>query len=108
VLREIRALVRARGLSAEVTDDKSNAPCWPMETDSKLPLLQSLMRVIGQRSPLGVHYFSDASVFAHGGTPAVLFGPGDIAQAHTADEWISIESLERATAVLTKFLRGLP
>jgi len=70
--------------------------------------VQLLMRVARQRSPLGVHYFSDASVFARGGTPAVLFGPGDIAQAHTADEWISIRSLERATVMLTKFLLSLP
>jgi acetylornithine deacetylase len=55
-----------------------------------------------------VHYFSDASVLARGGTPAVLFGPGDIAQAHTADEWISLRSLERGTNMLTRFLQSLP
>ncbi len=108
VRRELRSLLRARGLAVEVTDDKGAAPCWPLETDAKLPLVQSLMRVTGQRAPMGVRFFSDASVFAHGGTPAVLFGPGDIAQAHTADEWISLRSLNRATELLTKFLHGLP
>ena len=53
-------------------------------------------------------WFCDANVFAAGGIPAVAFGPGDIAQAHTADEWISLKSLERGTAVLTKFLLSLP
>jgi acetylornithine deacetylase/succinyl-diaminopimelate desuccinylase-like protein len=38
----------------------------------------------------------------------VLYGPGDIAQAHTADEWISLRSLNRATDLLEKFLRELP
>lgn len=108
VIRELRSLLRANGLTAEVIDDKSAVPCWPMETNVKLPLVRTLMQTIGQRSALGVRFFSDASVFAHGGTPAVLFGPGDIAQAHTADEWISLRSLERATDLLTKFLRGLP
>ncbi len=108
VIRELRSLLRAHGLAAEVIDDKGAAPCWPMETDAKLPLVQTLMQAAGQRSARGVRFFSDASVFAQGGTPAVLFGPGDIAQAHTADEWISIRSLERATALLTKFLQGLP
>jgi len=37
-----------------------------------------------------------------------VFGPGDIAQAHTADEWISIKSLQAATACLLKFFRSLP
>jgi acetylornithine deacetylase/succinyl-diaminopimelate desuccinylase-like protein len=108
VIREIRSILKQRGLAAEVADDKAAAPCWPMETDARLPLVQTLMRVARQRAPLGVHYFSDASVFARGGTPAVLFGPGDIAQAHTADEWISLRSLERGTEMLTKFLQALP
>jgi acetylornithine deacetylase/succinyl-diaminopimelate desuccinylase-like protein len=55
-----------------------------------------------------VAYFCDASVLAHGGTPSVVFGPGDIAQAHTEDEWISLRSLERGTALLRRFLLSLP
>lgn len=108
VIREIRALLKQHGLRAEVFDDKALAPCWPMETDCQQPLVQSLMRVAKQHAPVGVHYFSDAAVFAASGTPAVLFGPGDIAQAHTADEWISIRSLDRATEMLTQFLQSLP
>jgi acetylornithine deacetylase len=78
-----------------------------METDPKLPLIQKLMQVAKQRQPVGVHYFSDAAVFSRSGTPSVLFGPGDIAQAHTVDEWISIRSLDRATRMLTAFLLSL-
>jgi len=47
-------------------------------------------------------------VLARGGIPSIVFGPGDIAQAHTADEWISLASLERARALLLRFLRSLP
>jgi acetylornithine deacetylase/succinyl-diaminopimelate desuccinylase family protein len=108
VIRELQTLLRAQGLAVEVTDHKSTAPCWPMETDVTLPLVQSLMRATKQRTALGVRFFSDAAVFAQAGTPAVLFGPGDIAQAHTADEWISLRSLERATDLLTQFLQRLP
>jgi acetylornithine deacetylase/succinyl-diaminopimelate desuccinylase-like protein len=108
VIREIRSFLKQRKLAAEVLDDKAMSPCWPMETNLKLPLVQALMSAAKQRRPAGVHFFSDASIFARRGTPAVLFGPGDIAQAHTADEWISIRSLERATAILTEFLQELP
>ncbi|MBI4323969.1 MAG: M20/M25/M40 family metallo-hydrolase, partial [Chloroflexi bacterium] len=59
-------------------------------------------------APVGVDFFCDASILAHGGIPSVVFGPGDIAQAHTADEWISVRALERATLLLTRFLRSLP
>ena len=43
---------------------------------------------------------------AHGGIPSVVFGPGDIAQAHTADEWISVEALERGKRLLLRFLQS--
>jgi acetylornithine deacetylase/succinyl-diaminopimelate desuccinylase-like protein len=108
VIREIRSLLSRRGLRAEVVDDKALAPCWPMETNPESDLVRALMQAANQRAAAGVHFFSDASVFAHGGTPAVLFGPGDIAQAHTADEWISVRSLNAATEMLTKFLNALP
>jgi acetylornithine deacetylase/succinyl-diaminopimelate desuccinylase family protein len=107
VVREIKALLRANQLRAEVSDQKT-APCLPMETDVNSPFVKRFMKSAGQRRPEGVHYFSDAAIFAQSGTPAVLFGPGDIAQAHTADEWVSVRSLDRATDILTKFLRALP
>jgi acetylornithine deacetylase len=66
------------------------------------------MACAGQTAPVGVNFFCDASVLAQAGIPSVVFGPGDIAQAHTADEWLSLRSLERATAILTRFLESLP
>jgi acetylornithine deacetylase len=55
-----------------------------------------------------VDYFCDAAVLAEAGIPSVVFGPGDIAQAHTADEWISLTSLERGKNLLLNFLKSLP
>jgi len=46
-------------------------------------------------------------VLSRAGIPSVVFGPGDIAQAHTADEWISLRELERGKNMLVKFLRSL-
>ena len=80
----------------------------PLETSPRLPLVAQFMSAVGQRKPAGVDYFSDGALLAAGGIPSVLFGPGDIAQAHTPDEWISIESLEQAERLLIRFLRSLP
>ena len=55
----------------------------------------------------GVHYFSDAGVLTQDGIPSVLFGPGDIAQAHTADEWVAVKQVEQATELLRHFLERL-
>jgi acetylornithine deacetylase len=55
------------------------------------------------RSLVGVPYGTDASTFQAAGCPSVVFGPGSIEQAHTADEWIAIGQLQAATEVLYRF-----
>jgi acetylornithine deacetylase/succinyl-diaminopimelate desuccinylase family protein len=104
--REIRAFLAQHKLSATLMDDKA-APCLPLETDPRLPLVRLFMRAARQRRPTGVNFFCDAAVLAAGGIPSVVFGPGDIAQAHTADEWISVKSLERAKDILVHYFKSL-
>ena len=50
---------------------------------------------------------TDASAFASTGIPTVVFGPGYIDQAHTADEWIAVDQLVAATEILYEFLSSL-
>lgn len=50
--------------------------------------------VTGRR--LGVPYATDAPFFARLGIPTVIFGPGSIEQAHTANEWICVRQLQQA------------
>jgi acetylornithine deacetylase/succinyl-diaminopimelate desuccinylase-like protein len=107
VVGEIRGLLRQHGLRAQLSDAKG-APCPPLETGLRLPFVRQFMATVGQTQPVGAHFFCDAAILASAGIPSVVFGPGDIAQAHTADEWISLRSLERATDLLTRFLLSLP
>ena len=107
VTREISNLLRAKKLKADLTLLKG-ASCLPLETDPAQPLVRQFMLSAGQKKPAGVHYFCDAAVLSAGGIPSVVFGPGDIAQAHTADEWIELEQLERARRMLVEFLHSLP
>jgi acetylornithine deacetylase/succinyl-diaminopimelate desuccinylase-like protein len=107
VRKEILLFLRRHGISASF-DDIKGVPEPAMETDPALPMVQTFRRAMGRRRVEGVHYFCDAAVLSEGGTPCVVFGPGDIAQAHTAREWISIESLERGTALFRRFLQSLP
>jgi acetylornithine deacetylase/succinyl-diaminopimelate desuccinylase-like protein len=55
---------------------------------------------------VGVPYGTDAPAFAAAGIPTVIFGPGSIEQAHTADEWVAIEQLRAATEILFRFAAG--
>jgi acetylornithine deacetylase len=60
--------------------------------------------VAGRCRRLGVPYATDAAFLAAEGVPTVVFGPGSIAQAHTNDEWISLDQVERATEILYRFV----
>ena len=78
------------------------------------PLVAALGRaidaVVGRHARHAVPYATDASSLAEAGIPAVVFGPGDIAQAHTKDEWVELDQVERAAEILFQFAagRGLP
>ncbi len=106
VVREIKSLLRQHGLRASFGSEKS-VSCPPLETDHRLPLVRALLGAARQKTPVGATYFCDAAILAESGMASVVFGPGDIAQAHTAEEWVSTASLAQATQVLLKFFRSL-
>lgn len=106
IIADIGRMLKRGGCAVRITDWKG-APSRALDTDPSLSLVRSLMKIAGQRRPAGVNYFSDAGVLGQAGIPSVVFGPGDIAQAHTVDEWIAVEQLNQGTDLLTRFLEGL-
>lgn len=56
---------------------------------------------------VGAAWFCDGSVLAESGIPAVAAGPGSIAQAHTADEWLAEEELRAGVEFYKRFLRAV-
>ena len=65
-----------------------------LDLDLGEPLVVAAQAVCGRVA--GLRAGTDASKFARAGTPAIVLGPGSLAQAHTADEWIEIEEIARA------------
>ncbi len=56
--------------------------------------------------PIGnaVDFWTEASLFSQAGLTAFVYGPGDIAQAHTADEWVELSQLQRYTESIIRIL----
>jgi acetylornithine deacetylase len=63
--------------------------------------------VAGAHRLTGVPYGTDASTIAAAGIPTVVFGPGDIARAHTVDEWVAIDEVEQASEILYRLASGI-
>ncbi len=58
--------------------------------------------VAGRGARLGVPYGTNAATYGCD-FPTVVFGPGSIAQAHTADEWLDLDELRAAAEILYRF-----
>ena len=56
--------------------------------------------------PIGnaVDFWTEASLFSQAGLTALVFGPGDIAQAHTADEWVALDQLDAYAGHVARIL----
>lgn len=52
-----------------------------------------------------VDFWTEASLFAQAGLPAIVLGPGNIAQAHAVDEWVSLEQLQRALKIYIQLVK---
>lgn len=67
---------------------------------------EAIDQVEGRHEVQAVPFGTDASSVSQSGIPAVVFGPGDIAQAHTKDEWIELNQIDRAAEILYRFSIG--
>jgi len=109
VVKEIQRMIKTLKLKGGFKwRNIQGGPCPALQTDPKLSLVHLFFQCAGQSRAAAADFFSDAGVLSAGGLPSVLFGPGDIAQAHTPDEWVALEQLQRGKDLLVKFLCRLP
>lgn len=78
-------------------------------TDPACPLVKQLLaarKSLGlQAEVVGLPFLTDASNFARTTTDCVVFGPGNIEQAHCADEYLELDQLYLAAKILREFFR---
>lgn len=101
------AAVRARhpSFDATMTQDVYRPPSDVPEDAAVVQALLAATEQADARAAItGVSYWADAAVFNGAGMPAVCYGPGDIALAHGAEEWIPVDEISRASNVLRRFV----
>ncbi len=76
-------------------------PAWSRSIDHPLPsaVLAALAASGLPGETYKVPYCCNASAVTQAGVPTIVFGPGDIAQAHTVDEWVDAGQLSLAAKV---------
>ncbi|MEU9170328.1 M20/M25/M40 family metallo-hydrolase [Streptomyces sp. NPDC048420] len=82
-----------------------------LDTPPDTPVVSALCRALaahGRASAAqGMPFGTDASKLARGGIPSVVFGPGALRDAHSADESVELAEVELAARVVVAAVRGL-
>ncbi|HEY8742964.1 MAG TPA: M20 family metallopeptidase [Chloroflexota bacterium] len=99
-----------------ITREEPFVADWPLETPSDAAVVSAACAACASLNlpiqPIGVPYGTDASkLWALGGIPAIVLGPGSIAQAHTADEYVALADVAIAAELYRRIalhLAGSP
>jgi len=95
---------RARRAAAECgIEFEVPITCGALYVDPQSVFVQEVLSVAGQTRPQTVCYGTDGALFTALKKLLVL-GPGDIAQAHTHDEFIALEQLDRGTDLYARLI----
>lgn len=76
----------------------------PIYTDPKSDFVNEVLQIAGRDQPTTVSYGTDGAKLT-ALEKLVVCGPGSIAQAHTHDEWIALEQLEKGTDLYSQLIR---
>lgn len=74
-----------------------------LETSPDNEFVADTLKLVHRNQPRTVSYGTDGGVFTELEN-LIVYGPGNIAQAHTRDEWIAIEQLNLGTEMYTKLI----
>jgi acetylornithine deacetylase len=110
--REVEAAcarVRARapgvGFSTDLVPGFAQSPNEVAATHPVVLALTTSLERAGEPAPVeGLPCWTDAALLTAAGIPAICFGPGDIGLAHSAEEYVDMGEITRASSVLSGFV----
>ncbi len=79
-------------------------PAANQEFKTSISKAYELAENLGIEKGDAVSFWTEASLFSQAGLTAIVFGPGDIAQAHTANEWVETEQLNKIEKTYIEYL----
>ncbi len=88
--------------------NKETHPIVPhLDTKSNDDVVELIKKITGNSNIETVSYAAEAGHFANAGFNSAICGPGDIAQAHRADEFISKDQLNKGVEMINKLVEEL-
>lgn len=102
--QERETVVRKRFPGFKIVNKEHHPPVPPLDTPEHLDIVALIKNISGNEKLQTVAYAAEAGQFAEGGFEAIICGPGSIAQAHRANEFITIEQIEKAVVLIKKLI----
>jgi acetylornithine deacetylase len=78
-----------------------------LDASEQAAISQLVRALTANQEKRKVAYGTEAGLFALAGVPSIVCGPGNIEQAHKANEYVSLEQLAACEAFLGKFIHSM-
>jgi acetylornithine deacetylase len=78
-----------------------------LDATEQAAITQLVRALTGHHDKRKVAYGTEAGLFSLAGIPSIVCGPGDIQQAHKANEFVALEQLEQCERFLGKFIHSM-
>ena len=91
ILGELEAITRQVAVGSTFNVLRNNQPFATTDVAAFVPFLGA-----AARASIDLGFWTEAALLTASGVDAVVLGPGDIAQAHGPDEWVTLDELNAA------------
>ncbi len=98
--QDLEAELKLRFDGASIVTSEDHPPVPPLGTNSDSDIVPLIQKISGHHVLGTVSYAAEAGQFAEQGFKTVICGPGDIAQAHRANEYISISQMDECLQMI--------
>jgi len=102
--QELEKINREKFPDFKITTEYDHSDVPPLDTPEHLEVVPLIKELSGKEELITVSYAAEAGQFSEAGFQSVICGPGDIAQAHRANEFISKEQLEEGVEFMFRLI----
>jgi acetylornithine deacetylase len=104
---ELEKELQLRFEGAKIISEVDHPDVPPLDTPEDSEVVPFIQKISGNHELKTVAYAAEAGQFALAGFQAVICGPGDIAQAHRANEYVAIEQIEKCLEMFERLAEVL-
>jgi len=91
----------------KIITKQHHPPVPPLDTDEHDNIVAFTLSLVDNDNWDTVSYAAEAGQFAEGGFQSIICGPGSIAQAHRANEFIEIDQMTKGIQMIEKLIHKL-